>query len=133
MTIDLKVPRTPEYLAINPRGLVPTLSFNGEIIIESAIVAHFLANASPNHLAPPTGTPDAALHHARISLFVDWFISLVTNNLMNKTTFTMSPAELEAAGHKVLDGFAEHLEPLLADANPYFGGSNKLTLAEVSF
>lgn len=35
--VDLSAPRTPEYLAINPRGLVPTLSYDGILIPEYVI------------------------------------------------------------------------------------------------
>ncbi|KAI5455894.1 thioredoxin-like protein [Mariannaea sp. PMI_226] len=41
--VDLEVPRTPEYLKINPLGQVPTFIYNGEMIQESAIIAQFLA------------------------------------------------------------------------------------------
>lgn len=44
VTIDLDRPRDASYLAINPRGLVPTINYNGEIIPESGIVAQFLAD-----------------------------------------------------------------------------------------
>jgi len=33
---------------------------------------------------------------------------------------------------KLLDAVAKEVEPLLQDAKPFFGGSEKLTLAEVS-
>lgn len=42
--VDITKPRTPEYLKMNPRGLVPTLSYDGEIITESSIIATFLAD-----------------------------------------------------------------------------------------
>jgi glutathione S-transferase len=48
--IDLSVPRTPEFLAINPRGLVPVLEYKGSIVTEFAIVATFLADAFPSML-----------------------------------------------------------------------------------
>jgi len=32
--IDLNVPRTAEYLKINPRGLVPSINYNGDIVTE---------------------------------------------------------------------------------------------------
>lgn len=59
--IDLSRPRDEWYLKINPRGLVPSIDYNGEIITESAIVAQFIADAHPSHLVPATGTEGAAL------------------------------------------------------------------------
>lgn len=69
--IDLSKPREPEYLKVNPRGLVPSLSYNGEIITESAVVAQFLADTYPSHLLPASSDPNGALTRARIAFFVD--------------------------------------------------------------
>ncbi|EHL02918.1 putative Glutathione S-transferase GST-6.0 [Glarea lozoyensis 74030] len=91
--IDLKVPRTAEYLAINPRGLVPALVYNDEVLTESAIVSQFLVDAHPSHLEKTSSEPGAA---------------------------------------KTLgDAIVKEIEPLLKDAGPFFGGSERLTLAEV--
>lgn len=132
MTIDLEVPRTPEYLAVNPRGLVPSLSVNGEIIIESGIVAAYLADAYPSHLVPVSNAPGGALRRARIALFVDAFFSKFYNHLFKVLT---SPAEADqkAAVEAALAGLVKEVEPLLKDAKPFFGGSDRLTLAEVRF
>lgn len=129
--IDLSKPRTPEYLQINPRGLVPSLSFNGEIITESAIVAQFLADQYPSHLVPPSNAPGGALRRARISFFVDTFFSKVINPL-HTIYSTKDEAAHNAAVEKAVENLLKEIEPLLADANPFFGGSDKLTLAEVS-
>ncbi|KAK4060789.1 CAZyme family GH18 [Trichoderma aggressivum f. europaeum] len=128
--IDLGVPRTPEYLAINPRGLVPSLSYNGQIITESAIVAQFLADAYPSHLVPNAGTPEAALTRARINFFVDTFFSKV-NSLYHKALFAKTEEEAEEASAEFVKQLEKEVEPLLSDAAPYFGGSKTLTLAEV--
>ena len=126
--IDLSVPRTPEYLAINPRGLVPSISYNGTIITESAIVAQFLSDAHPSHLEKTSTEEGGALQRAKINFFVDAYISKV-----NSVQFAVYKAEdKEAAGEKVVDAVVKELEPLLKDAAPFFGGSSKLTLAEVS-
>jgi glutathione S-transferase len=128
--IDLATPRTAEYLEINPRGLVPTLSYNGEIIIESAIVVQFLTDTYPSHLAPASNEPGGALRRARIAEFVDAYVSKVQGpvfGLYNAKT----DAELAPLVEKVVTGVLEEVEPRLADANPFFGGSDKLTLAEV--
>jgi glutathione S-transferase len=128
--IDLSVPRTPEYLAINPRGLVPSLNYNGNIITESAIVTQFLADAHPSHLLKASTDEGGPLQRARIGFFVDTYFSKI-NSLYFAAAKLESGAEKEEAGAKYVDGVVKEIEPLLADAAPYFGGSSKLTLAEV--
>jgi glutathione S-transferase len=128
--IDLDTPRTPEYLKINPRGLVPALSYNGEIIIESGIVSQFLADAYPSHLVPASNAPGGALRRARIAVFVDAYTSKI-NSPMYGLYVAKSDAERDAIAEKVVANLVKEVEPLLADASPFFGGSDKLTLAEV--
>lgn len=130
MIIDLDKPRTPEYLKVNPRGLVPALSYNGEIIIESGIVAQFLADAYPSHLVPASNAPGGALRRAKIALFVDAYSSKVNTPLFGLYRAT-SDEEINAIVEKAVTGLVSEVEPLLADASPFFGGSDKLTLAEV--
>ncbi|MGH7907944.1 MAG: glutathione S-transferase family protein [Candidatus Binataceae bacterium] len=67
---------TPEYLALNPNGLVPTLIDRGEPIIESTVICEYLDDAYPEppmRLRDPiarakmrlwTQIPDTGLHHA---------------------------------------------------------------------
>ncbi|KAK1982851.1 glutathione S-transferase domain-containing protein [Colletotrichum cereale] len=128
--IDLSVPRTPEYLRINPRGLVPSLSYDGEIVTESAIVSQFLADAHPSHLLPAAGSKDAALRRARIAFFADTYFGKA-NSLLFKLQMAGSDAEAREAAAGYVDVVAREVEPLLRDAAPYFGGSDKVTLAEV--
>lgn len=128
--IDLSVPRTPEYLKVNPRGLVPSLSYNGEILTESAIVATFLADAFPPKLLPPSTDPKGPLVRARIAFFVDTFISKVHNSF-NKA-LAAAPEEAKVLAGDYVAAVVKDIEPLLADAAPFFGGSKTLTLAEVS-
>ncbi|KAL6867177.1 thioredoxin-like protein [Trichoderma novae-zelandiae] len=128
--IDLSVPRTTEYLAVNPRGLVPSLSYNGQIITESAIVAQFLADAYPSHLIPSGGTPEAALVRARINFFVDTFFSKAHSHY-HKALFAKTEEEAQEAAAEFVKQLQKEVEPLLGDAGPYFGGSKTLTLAEV--
>lgn len=132
VTIDLDSPRTPEYLAINPRGLVPALSYNGEIIIESAIVANFLANVYPSHLLPPSNAEGGALQRAKIDLFVDAFVTKFQGSLY-KLFGTKTDEEVNAVIEPAIEALVKEVEPRLADAGPFFGGSDKLTQAEVCF
>ncbi|KAF9877084.1 glutathione s-transferase [Colletotrichum karsti] len=128
--IDLSVPRTQEYLKVNPRGLVPSLSYDGEIITESAVVSQFLADAHPSHLLPASNSKDGALRRARIGFFVDAYVSKA-NPLIFKVYTAKSQSEVDAVAASYVDAIAKEIEPLLKDAAPYFGGSAKPTLAEV--
>lgn len=155
VSIDLSVPREPWYLEINPvhdinlpqtrtktstnpfplyqRGLVPSLSYNGNIITESGIVAQFLADAHPSHLLPPSNTVEGALHRARISFFVDTFFTKVIPHFYASLR-SASEAERDTAAEQMVAAIVMEIEPLLASAESegaFFGGSEKLTLAEV--
>ncbi|KAB5559909.1 thioredoxin-like protein [Coniochaeta sp. 2T2.1] len=130
--IDLDTPRTEAYLKINPRGLVPTINHDGEIITESGIVAQYLADAHPSsHLLPASNAEGGALRRARVAFFVDAFFSKFHSHL-GKFVFAKSDEDASAGVEAAVAGLLKEVEPLLKDAGPFFGGSEKLTLAEVS-
>ena len=129
--VDLSVPRTPEYLKINPRGLVPALDYNGTILTESAIVSQFLVDTHPSHLEKASSDEGGPLQRAKINFFVDTFISKI-NSLHIAALKLEVGEEKEKAATAVVDAIVKEIEPLLADAKPFFGGSSRLTLAEVS-
>jgi glutathione S-transferase len=128
--IDLTVPRTAEYLKVNPRGLVPSLAVDGEIITESAVVSAFLADAFPSHLAPASNDPNGALTRARIAFFADAFMSKV-NSSVYPLIMSKSDEERSTLAQKIVDAVVKEVEPLLTNAGPFFNGSDKPTLAEV--
>lgn len=115
------------------RGLVPSISYNGTIITESAIVSQFLADAHPSHLVAPSNSVEGALQRARIAFFVDTFFAKVQPHF-NAAVRASSKQERETAGEALVAAAEKELEPLIAEwtgAGPFFGGSEKLTLAEV--
>lgn len=128
--IDISIPRTAEYLKINPRGLVPTLVYNGEIITESAIVSQFLADQHPSHLVKTSSKPGGALQRARINFFVDALINKVQSQF-----YLQVLAKTDEEKNEKMEAFINvvvaEMEPLLKDAAPFFGGSSRMTLAEV--
>jgi glutathione S-transferase len=115
------------------RGLVPSLSYNGNVITESGIVAQFIADAHPSHLLPPSGPAENALYRARLSFFVDAFFSKVVPNLFASIR-SASEDERDAVAEQLAAAVVKEIEPLLAETEgkgPFFGGSDTLTLAEV--
>lgn len=126
--IDLDKPREPWYLEVNPRGLVPAIKFNDQIITESGVVARFLADAYPSHLVPATGTVDAALTRARINFFIDTWFDKVGSYWFQ--ILRADEDDKEELVKKFVETVGKEIEPLLKDADPFFGGSKKVTLAE---
>ena len=53
----------PDYLAINPNGVVPTLVHDGAVIIDSAVIIEYLDEVRPREVC---FTPDDALDRARM-------------------------------------------------------------------
>ncbi|KAF2663428.1 thioredoxin-like protein [Microthyrium microscopicum] len=131
VTIDLDTPRTQEYLAINPRGLVPSISFNGEIYTESAVVSWLLADAFPSgKLVLPSSAAGGPQQRARIAFFVDTYFSKFQGGLM-KLFGAKTDEEQEPIITEAVDKLVKEIEPLLKNAKPFFGGSSHITQAEV--
>ncbi|HET6395240.1 MAG TPA: glutathione S-transferase family protein [Pseudoxanthomonas sp.] len=64
LDFDKREQKSPEYLAINPQGRVPTLVIDGQVLTESAAIAMHLADLHPQaKLAPAVGTPERAAYY----------------------------------------------------------------------
>ncbi|EDN96994.1 hypothetical protein SS1G_01922 [Sclerotinia sclerotiorum 1980 UF-70] len=127
--IDLSVPRPPEYLAINPRGLVPALSYNGEILTESGVISQFLVDAHPSHLEKTSREEGGALQRARYNFFIETYFSKVAPHVV-KAGIGKTSEEREQAATNAIDAIVKEIEPLVQNAAPFFGGSEKLTFVE---
>ena len=55
----------PEYMALNPKAVVPTLVHDGQVIIESAVIDEYLDQA---FAAPPLRPADAYKGQVSVSL-----------------------------------------------------------------
>jgi glutathione S-transferase len=55
----------PDYLALNPNGVVPTLVHDGEVVIESTVISEYLDDAFAAHPLRPAG----AFKRARLRLW----------------------------------------------------------------
>lgn len=103
-------------------------------------MAQFLADTHPTHnLLPPSSTSEAdALFRARVGFFVDTFISKALPQIFNGWR-AQAAEERDVAANEIVNIIAKEVEPLFdwdvagGKGGPYFGGSQKPTLAEVLF
>jgi len=65
---------TPEYLRLNPNGVVPTLVHDGRPVCDSSVIAEYLDEGFPD---PPLGAP-AAYERARMRAWMRYFEEVVT-------------------------------------------------------
>lgn len=91
---------TPEYLALNPNAVVPTMVHDGEVIIESSIIMVYTDTAFDG----PALQPPSALGQARVAAWLKQAderylpaLGAVTYGLFRrKAILTKTPEELEA-------------------------------------
>jgi glutathione S-transferase len=76
----------PEYLALNPNGVVPTLDHDGNIVIDSAIIGEYLDEIAPE---PISFTPRDALARARMRALMH-FIDEVPAAAIRVPTFNLA-------------------------------------------
>src|SRR5689334_9779486 len=65
--------RSPEYLKINPRGAVPSLVVNGEVITENTGILTYLAGGNPKKGL----WPDDTWHQAKAVSTMAWLSNTV--------------------------------------------------------
>lgn len=70
------------------------------------------------------------MQRARINFFVDTYFTKINSAFF--TALMATGKEKEKASDLLVDAIVKEIEPRLQDANPFFGGASRLTLAEVS-
>lgn len=66
---------TPEYLALNPNGVVPTLVHDGQVIVDSSVICEYLDEIFP----APRLAPDDALGRAKMRAWMRYLEEVPTS------------------------------------------------------
>ena len=61
----------PEYLNINPNGVVPALDHNGKIILDSAVILEYLEDICPKIFPMRSADPVKAAEMRTMMRFID--------------------------------------------------------------
>ncbi|MGJ8563177.1 MAG: glutathione S-transferase family protein [Alphaproteobacteria bacterium] len=123
--------RSPEYLAINPKGKVPALDDNGFLLSESAPIMRYLARKGKSELYPAELKArafteqwmDFAAHHVRSPLARIQFNRLIAPMIGQPA----DEASVQMGLHLLAENLP-HIEAQLA-SNDYLAGET-LTLAD---
>jgi glutathione S-transferase len=100
--------RKPEYLAINPRGKVPTLLVDGKALVENVAIMAFVAGGHPKAGLWPEATWDQA---QALSLMA-WLSNTVHpsyTRVFRPERFVTDPAAAEAVKAKAREAYWECL------------------------
>ena len=123
--------RDPEYLSLNPNGLVPTVKDGDLIMWESNTICRYLAATRNGERLYPSD-PAARTHVER---WMDWQLAVIGPpmgqllfGLIRSTPESRNPGAIEAARRRALAGWSIVEDEL--ESRQYLGG-NELTLAEI--
>jgi glutathione S-transferase len=124
---------TPEYLAMNPNGLVPTLRDGELALFESCAILRYLASRYGG--AP--FWPEDAVARAPIDVWVEWGKTTLQRDFAApvfwkriRTPAAERDETAYAAALKTFEGHLDILETRLADGRPFVMGTD-LTLADI--
>ena len=124
--------RTPDYLALNPQGLVPTLVINGITLTQSLAIIEYLAETRPECGLLPSDIADRqkvrALAYA-VAMDIHPICNLhVVSHLMTLTDKT--DAREEWMKHFITDGLRK-LEAMIGNGDGAFSFGDTLTMADL--
>ena len=70
----------PDYLKLNPNGVVPTLDHDGQIVIDSVVIGEYLDEIAPEPESFTPSEPLARAHMRALMHFIDeiarWFAAI---------------------------------------------------------
>ncbi|MGO8071642.1 maleylacetoacetate isomerase [Rhizobium leguminosarum] len=124
--------KTPEYLALNPQGLVPTLVIDGNTLTQSLAIVEYLAETRPECGLLPSDIADRqkvrALAYA-VAMDIHPICNLhVVSHLMSMTE--KADAREEWMTHFITDGLRK-LEAMIGEGDGAFSFGNAPTMGDL--
>ena len=117
--------QTPQFLALNPMGKVPTVVDDGDVVTESGAIFLHLADKYPQAgLAPPIGDP-------RRAAYVRWlFLGPMIDAVLVERMFKREPMPAASAGYGDYERLMRTFRALLT-GTPWLLG-DQFTAADVA-
>lgn len=118
--------RQPEYLKLNPKGLVPVLTSGDDAFTESAAIVMHLADRHPEaKLAPEPGTPERARYYQWLLYLSNTVQSAMIEYFHPDHSFDAVDQQqtLKASAEKRLGAMFAYIDAELAKGGPYLLGA----------
>lgn len=124
--------KTPEYLRLNPQGLVPTLVIDGKTLTQSVAIVEYLAELRPEYRLLPSDIADRqkvrALAYA-VAMDIHPICNLhVVSHLMSMSE--KADAREQWMKHFIADGLGK-LEAMIREADGAFSVGDAPTMADL--
>ncbi|GAB6042954.1 glutathione S-transferase family protein [Endothiovibrio diazotrophicus] len=118
--------RTPEYLALNPKGTIPTLArADGSALTDFQSIAWWLARSYPRRKLLPEDAEGEARVLEAMSYAVNTVHGQGFTRIFTTESYTANEAEhaaVKARGREIVDEGFRIFDDLLADKEYLFGG-----------
>ena len=121
--------KSPEFLAINPMGMVPCLvTDEGDAVPESGIIVEYLEALYPERPLTPA-CPEEATRARLVARIGELYVLAPLSKLFDQFDPANRDAELVATAVASVEQGLTHLEAFLSPSGPYATGKH-LTLAD---
>ncbi|MBX5158820.1 maleylacetoacetate isomerase [Rhizobium sp. NZLR8] len=123
--------RKPDYLTLNPQGLVPTLVIDGQVLTQSLAIIEYLAELRPEYGLLPSDSADRQ-HVRALAYAVAMDIHPICNMHVVTHLLTMTDkadAREEWMKHFIADGLRK-LEAMIGEVDGAFSFGDRLTMAD---
>ena len=119
----------PEYLKINPLGVVPAIDYNGKLYTQADAILHWLAASNPDAQLAGDGTPESEYEINNWMAFLTGDLHPAFFPFFNPQRYTVDPEGIDnvkAAGQALVAKFYEHLEAHLEGRNFIVGNRRSI-------
>jgi glutathione S-transferase len=107
----------PDYLKINPLGVVPAIDYNGKLYTQADAILHWLSASNPDAQLAGDGTPESEYEINNWMAFLTGDLHPAFFPFFNPQRYTVDAdriADAKAAGQLLVAKFFDHLETHLA-------------------
>lgn len=131
LSFDKGDTRSPDFLAVNPRGKVPTIDHDGFRLWESIAILEYLEERFPERPLLPQGDAKARATARRLMAETDAYLGKALGELMEQTLFHKGPVDAAALA-EAQDAVVAEFDRFAAELKGDWFVGDRLSLADLT-